>query len=181
MVRQDKEINTNFLDYEEGNADVLQATITISREVTAGGQQYIHVIAGGQELYSFWHNPKKSKNPKHTGGKAPYIMVMTQELEKFKTVAGDSDFEVESCIGFLTCMAKYIEWKTGKLIHPRSKKALKYKDLVGIVTFGKRKLDSVIYTLKDFNLLSHTAEGYFVSRKIIKKGQGEIKFIEGDD
>jgi hypothetical protein len=181
MDRRDKEINTNFLDYEEGNADVLQATITISREVTTGGQQYIHVMVGGQELYSFWHNPSKSKDPKHTGGKAPYVMIMTQELEKFKALAIKSDFEVEPCIGFLTCLAKYIEWKTGKLIHPRSKKALKYKDLASIATFGKRKLDNIIYTLKEFNLLSHTAEGYFISRKIIKKGAGEVKFIEGDD
>ena len=154
-----------------------QGDLLISREGNLSGSHIIRVkvIAENADLpmYEFWYNPNKVKknntNPKHAGGKKPYIMVMVEEIEKLR---GQKVKNVEELVGFLVCLAQYIQWNTGKLIHKRSKKPIQYKDLQGLFGCGNKKLNRILSDLKAHDLLFGTQEGYFVSSGFIKKGKG---------
>lgn len=137
-------------------------------------------------MFSFWNNPKKKNRekiivdengveateipPKHTGGKKPYIMVMQEEVERLRSEGVKG---VEELIGYCVSMGKYIEWNTGKLIHKRSKKPLKYSDLLDIYKCSNNKLSRMISEMKEHDLLYKTEEGYFISSRLLKKGKGK--------
>ncbi len=164
------EINNKWLDFLNGNNNVAKVEVIISREKTNNGPELIHVSVGDREIYQFWHNPSKSKEvqPKHTGGKKPYLMLMIGHLEQLrKSNIGN----VEELIGFIVCLGNNIEWNTGRLIHKRSKKQLKYEDLQNMFSCGKRKLDRIIKDLRDNDLLTSNQDGYFISGDLIKKGR----------
>ena len=142
----------------------------MSRETAPNGYELIHVLVDGVEWYSFWHNPKtktRDSPPKNTGGKKPYLMVMVQEIELLRGRGVDN---VEELVGFIVCLGKSIEWSTGRLIKGRKKESMQYADLVQMFSGGRRKLDRIIKQLKDHELIYHSNDGYFVGRKIIKKG-----------
>ena len=161
---------------------MVNGNFTITREKTSNGSEYIRVLpenktTEGMELYTFWYNPKSenkdpSKKPKHTGGKKPYVMLMVDEMEDLKEKGVKN---VEELIGYVVSLSKYIEWHTGKLIHKRSKKPLKYKDLQQIYGCSNKKLNKMINLMKEHDLLYYTDEGYFISSRFIKKGKSQNK------
>lgn len=162
-----------LLDFLNGTANAVRLNVVISREVLPNGSQYIVISSDEGVRYEFYQNPKKPAKkdrppPKHTGGKKPYIMLMVDEVEQLRE-QGVSN--VEELIGFLACLGKYIEWNTGRLIHKRSKKLLKYKDLQNIFTFGNKKLNRILNELKSHDLLFSTQEWYVVATRLIKKGK----------
>lgn len=164
------EINNKWLDFLNGNNNVAKVEVIISREKTNNGPELIHVSVGGREIYQFWNNPNKSKDtqPKHIGGKKPYIILMVEQIQNLK----DRNINnVEELVGFMVCLGNNIEWGTGKLINKRSKKPLKYDDLQKLFSGGKRKLDRIIRELRENDLLSSNQEGYFISSDLIKKGK----------
>lgn len=168
-------MDTDLFSFIKGDSNVIQTDAIISREITPTGQQYIHITVGNKVLYEFWHNPDKIDNkesppPKHTGGKKPYVMLMVEEVEKLREQGIPN---VEELIGYLSCLGRYVEWGTGRIIHKRSKNPLRYKDLQGLFTCGKRKLDRVLGELKEHGLLTNNQEGYFISQKLIKKGKAK--------
>ncbi len=184
-------------DYYDGISNVLvlddRFTFKTTRDVAPNGYEYIeeYIIekATGKEYFfrKMWHNPKgnivkdKTKS-KNTGGKQPYLMLMVNEVENLKKKDLDNRLDV---IGFITLVGKNVEWNTGRLINVRSKKHLQYKDLLEITGCGKTKLDKIIKTMKDNNLLSYVRPssakqgGYFISSRIIKKGN--MKGVIEDD
>lgn len=93
-------------------------------------------------------------------------MLMTEEIEKLQ---GKVD-NPEELVGFIALLSRNIEWNTGKLIGVRNKNQLKYADLLEIFK-SKRKLDRILNGLQEHGLLTNTKDGYFVSRKLIKKGK----------
>lgn len=152
-----------------GEINAIQTSVIITREKKAKSpQEYIHIMCGDEEIYSFWRscNSKPSQR-KGMGGKKPYIMVMLQRMEELKK---NNLPNVEEIIGVLVLLSNNIEWSTGRLINKRSKRSLKYDDLTKIVSFSSRKLDRLIGVMKQNNLLNNTSEGYFISRDLIKKG-----------
>ena len=163
-------MNADLIDYLQNNSNVVSVNVIISRETTKNGSQYIHINAGDKVLYEFWHNPNKQDDnkPKSTGGKKPYLMLMVQEIEKLRSSGVKN---TEELIGFIACLGQNVEWNTGKLIHKRSKKPLKYKELQNMFQCGKRKLDRVLGDLKSNGLLVNTQEGYFISSDLVKKGK----------
>lgn len=152
--------------------------LSISREFAKGVECiYINEIKEGETrpLYPpLWYNPAKKtkteKQPKHTGGKQPYIMLMVNEVESLREQGVKN---IEELIGYVVILGKYIEWNTGKLIHKRSKKPLMYKDLQEIYSCSKPKLNKMINLMKEHDLLYYTDEGYFISSKYIKKGKSK--------
>jgi hypothetical protein len=163
-------MDKNLVKYVVGETDIAQANVILVREKTNKGMQRIQVKCGDDLLYEFWHNPSGKQGrspPKHSGGKKPYIMLMVEQVEELRK-QGVKD--VEELIGFLVCLGNFVEWNTGRLIQKRSKKSLRYDDLLKLVSFGKRKLDKIITELKKHDLLFNTTEGYFISGKLIKKG-----------
>jgi len=184
-------------DYYDGISNVLvlddRFTFKTTRDVAPNGYEYIeeYIIekATGKEYFfrKMWHNPKgdivkdKAKS-KNTGGKQPYFMVMINEVEKLKKLDVKDRLDIT---GFITIVGKNIEWNTGRLINTRSKKQLQYKDLMKITGCGKTKLDRILNTMKDNNLLTYEKPstdkdgGYFISSRIIKKGN--MKGVIEDD
>ena len=170
-------MDKNILQYIVGETNVLQTNVIISRETTSRGMQYIHVTAGDEVLYEFWHNPNnvpKDKKPKHSGGKKPYLMLMVEQVEELRKSGVKN---VPELIGYLVCLGKYVEWSTGRLIQARSKKSLQYKHLQQIFTCSNKTLNKILADLKEYDLLFHTTEGYFISPKLIKKGAAMFWFL----
>ena len=113
-----------------------------------------------------------TSKPKTMGGKQPYLMVMINEIEAMKKsefTAGD----INEQIGYLCCLGKNIEWNTGKLINTKTKQALKYNDLMKLFKCSNKKLNRLIGQMKENEIIYGTAQGYFVSRRFIKKGKKE--------
>lgn len=154
-----------------GEVNIVQLNdVLLSREKNNKGMEYIHIKPTGcnDDLYTFWHNPYKNK-PKdpnkparHTGGgKKAYVMVM---LEKLKEI---NDSEI---VGDLVRLSEYIEWGTGRLIDKRKKTPLRFDDIKKIFKCSNGNLTKRINKMKDYNLLEHKTEGYFISPDFIKKG-----------
>lgn len=162
----------NILDFINGTTKAVKAEFVFTREDTDKGMQHITVKVGETELYDFWVNPKKPRGerppPKHTGGKKPYIMLMVEEIKKLKEQRIDN---IGDIVGCFVLLADNIEWGTGRLIHKRNKKSLKYKDLLENLPYGNNKLSKIISKLKEHDLLSNNSEGYFISTKLFKKGK----------
>lgn len=152
-----------------GEVNVIKANVIITREKKAKSpQEYIHIMSGEEEIYSFWRSSESAPTKgKSTGGKKPYVMLMLQRLEELQE---QNIPNFEEIIGVLVLLSKNIEWSTGRLINKRSKKQLKYEDLIKLVTFSSRKLDKLISVMKQYKLISNTSEGYFISQSFIKKG-----------
>lgn len=165
-------INIKLRDFilKSSNAAPLNDAI-ISREVAPNGCELIRIICEDNEIYQFWNNPEKKppdKPPKHIGGKKPYIMLMIDEVKKLKDQKVKNAGELLGCLVYL---AEFVEWGTGRLIKKRSKKPIRYKDLLEILPYGNSKLNHVLTDLKKYGLLSNSSEGYFISDNLIKKGK----------
>lgn len=170
-------MDRNLLRYLNRETNVYVGSLKLTRDIAPNGREYIRVClpgedAGDRELYQHWHNPgatkKNSETPKHTGGKAPYLMLMVNEVEKLRS-AGVKN--VEELIGYLVCLGKHIEWNTGRLIHKKGKKPLRYGDLLEIYKCSKPKLNKMLALMKEHELLYHTDAGYFVAARMVKKGK----------
>lgn len=162
-----------LLSYINRESDTFAGELTITREVAPNGSEYVRIcLPDDRLLYDFWHNPNKpkrnSKNPKHAGGRKPYLMLMSEEVSRLR---GKGIKDVEELIGYLASLGEYIEWNTGRLIHTRSKSPLQYKDLLEIYKCSKPKLNKMLGKMREHELLYHTDEGYHVSSKLIKKGK----------
>lgn len=119
------------------------------------------------------------EKPKSMGGKKPYVMLMTEEVKKLLEKNIKNADEV---LGFLTILSGYMEFHTGKLIDKRQRLKkkqlpLQYTDLLKICKYSRTKLDKMIKTTKDYNLIYYEKPtkdnegGYFISTNIIKKGK----------
>lgn len=164
-----------LLSYFSNESNVVEVKALISREKTDKGMELIHISVDGKEVYSFWYNPvseKKVSSPKNTGGKKPYVMLMVEKLEELRESGTNN---VEEAIGFLVLLSDNIEWHTGRLINKRSKKSLKYADLLSKYSNGKYRFEKLMKLLSDNNLLEHKPEGYFISRHLIKKGKERVR------
>jgi len=163
-------MDKNLLEFLAGERDVIILDgVVFSKERKRNGTEYITVIIDNKPSFGFWNNPDnlKTNKPKHTGGKKSYVMLMIEEVEKMRSQEVTNIVELVGCI---TCLSRYIEWGTGKLVHFRSKKPIQFKDFGDIFQFGRSKLLKILKQLKDLNLLVNTQEGYFISQTIIKKG-----------
>jgi hypothetical protein len=168
-------MDESLLEFINRNVNATNANVAISREFAGNGREHIYISVDGKPWYNFWHDPNKSKSrdsPKHSGGKKPYVMVMTEKIDELKK---NGIKNVEEMIGFLVCLGKYIEWNTGRLINVRSKKSLLYADIQKIYGCSNNKLNRILAELKEHDLLLNAAEGYFVSRSLIKKGKSKNK------
>ena len=165
-------MDKGLLDFINGSKSSVLVSAMLVKSVFPNGTQQITLEVEGKELYTFCHNPSKRKakdpdKPKNTGGKKPYLMVMIQEIEKLKKEGITNLVEIT---GFLLFLGSNIEWNTGRLINRRSKKSLNRNDIGKIVPWSRYKIDNMIISLEEHDLLFKTSDGFFVSRNIIKKG-----------
>lgn len=141
-----------------------------------------------RELFNKFHRDYHGgyKDPdrkrKSVGGKKPYVMLMTKEIQALReSFVEDKVKNYNEIIGCLINFSEYMEWGTGKLIDKRQKLKkkqipLKYKDLLEISSYSKGKFESMMKIMKDYKLLWHSDEneenkGYFISQEYFKKGK----------
>lgn len=169
-------MDKEMLRYLNGESNVFEGRLKITRDIAPNGMEYIRIcLTDGddeKEIYTYWRNPqadkKNKENPKHTGGKKPYLMLMIEEVTKLRKKKVPNIAEL---VGFLVCLGENIEWNTGRLMNKRSKKSLQYKDLLEIYGCSKPKFNKMLGLMRNHDLLYHTNEGYFISPKLIKKGR----------
>lgn len=154
--------------YLNGEQNAVRDEFIISREGT-GDWEHVHVSHPDlpEPLYQFWAGKKKKAKgaPKHTGGKKPYVMLM---IEKLTGLIADG-LPAES-VGYLVCLAPYIEWGTGELKVGRKKRQMKVADIEKVFRKSHRHTLRIISDLKEKDLLYRTQRGYVVSRELLKKG-----------
>lgn len=167
-------MDKEFLEFLNGNKSAAKIEVIFLREEMPNRVQHITIKLDDKPIYDFWVNPKKPKGekppPKNTGGKKPYIMIMVNEVKKLREQGVKN---VEELIGYLVCLAEFVEWGTGRLINKRSKKQLKYDDLLKMFTCSHIKLNQILTDLKKYDLLTNNSEGYFISGRFIKKGKSK--------
>lgn len=168
-------MDKHVLRFLNGEVNVARIEFIVTRQPRMpNGAEHITAVPIDGEYISFerWHNPKKEQSnnetPKHSGGKKPYVMLMVEEIDRLRD---EGVKNVEELLGFLVCLSRYVQWNTGKLIRRRSKRPLQYKDLSEMFSCGNRKLNRILKSLQENDLLYSTTEGYFVSTRIIKKGK----------
>jgi len=167
--------------YLFGNHNAAITTVVLLREPASDGMEHITIKTadGENTLYEFWHNSNKVAKqnkgpPRHTGGKSPYVKLMTEEIRRMQKEGLNGR---EECLGVLLYLSDNIEWGTGRLINKRSKKPLQRADLSKVLGYSNEKLNRIIKNLKDNDLLAYSPEGYFISSRLIQKGTNKK---EGD-
>ena len=172
-------MDKKICDFYNEDSDILPLPpgSYVIREKSSNGTNFmtLKMVDGEKDyiLFSWWDNPnkpaKKDKDPpKHTGGKQPYVMLMTKEVEK---LGREGVRNVAELVGHLSLLGDYIEWNTGKLINRRTKRPLKYKEVQTIFTCGNKKLNRLLGDMKKHELLYSASGGYVISSRLIKKGK----------
>ena len=164
-------VKSDFLKYLSGEKNAVRDEFILSREKSNGNELvFVSHPEISKPVYSFWRAGGKEKNsnqnPKHTGGKKPYAMVMLNELV---SVLGKG-VPIE-LIGYLVALAPYAEWGTGRLVCGRKKRKMQVADIEKVFRKSRRTTLNTLSTLKKHGLLSCTDEGYFISSHLIKKGR----------
>lgn len=131
-----------------------------------------------RSYYGEYKDPERKR--KTTGGKEPYIMLMTKEIQELRKKFIENKINNHNeIIGYLINLSEYMEWGTGKLIDKRQRLKkkqlpLKYKDLLGVSGYSKTKFENILKVMKDYKLLWYSEEenkGYFISTIYFKKGK----------
>jgi hypothetical protein len=163
-------VKEEMLKYLRGERNVVRDEFILSRE---RGDKSDFILVQHPEIqepiYSFWvsrqRRAKRTAGPKHTGGRKPYVMVMIQELTALIASGVPADV-----VGYLICLAPYIEWGTGKLLVGRKKRQMKAEDIAEVFKKSYRHTLRILDEMKKYGLLSCEEGGYFISRSLIKKG-----------
>lgn len=120
------------------------------------------------------------RKPKGTGGKKPYVMLMTKNIQELrKKFIEDKISNYNEIIGYLINLSEHMDWNTGKLIDKRQRLKkkqlpLKYNDLIDISGYSKAKFENIFKVMKNYKLLWYSEEenkGYFISTIYFKKGK----------
>lgn len=102
--------------------------------------------------------------PKHTGGKEPYVMLMTNETCK---LYGRISIEALGCFMMLSSC---VEWHTGILKSGNG--AMTTVDLQKYWNIGKLRTKRIIAELKKYQMLGYDLHkrSYILSRQFLKRG-----------
>lgn len=161
-------LRNGLKEYLSGMKNAVRDEFIISRErskKTDSELVFIQHPEMREPLYTFWHTRRSGKKPKHTGGKKPYVMLMVEGLIELMEKGMPAEYA-----GYLLYLVPYIEWGTGRLLYGRTKRSMKFRDIQKIFDRSYVTTLKIISRLKQYNLLTHTKEGYFISRDIVKRG-----------
>lgn len=130
--------------------------------------QYLYEFSSGDPrlIGPFWQVPdKQNSKPKHAGGKPEYLKLFASELDKMGKKLPDQD------LGAAFRMASYCDWKTGILVHPRTKKPLDYAGLQRLTKYPNNTLSRRISALKKAGVLLKNEQGnYKINPELLQKG-----------
>lgn len=169
-----------MIDFLSGVKNAVKGDgLILSRERIGTAGEFIHVSTPDREepLYRLWNKKKQTKAPqkasdpipKHTGGKAPYIMLMEGADEVI------SKLSVEAAGILLKLLyGGHVEWHTGRVIVKHNKKSMTLIELARYFKpIGKNKLRKILAELASMEAMEYnpSSHAYFISRKIARKGR----------
>lgn len=184
------EMKEETREYLRGERNATRDEFVLSREAV-GQAERVYLSLPDEEnttIYELWtKKAKKNKRatpvgdivtmevvdsraeqePKHTGGKRPYVMVMQDKSKEIESLSLESR-------GFLLTLycSGCVEWNTGKIIHRRTKKNLHRATMPKQFNVSPTALKSVLAELSGKKIITYdpSQKAYFVSRDFAKKG-----------
>lgn len=173
-------MNKDTADYLNYNKNVTKDEFVIGRE-RSGKRELIMVSLPdtNEPLYALWNSRKTAKKykkddkcdiafkevqPKGTGGKETYVMLMVSEFDRAK-------LSLEAG-GLMLSLIKQIDWHTGKITDHKS--PMTKQDISVHSNVNMTQLNKIIKELTNKKVLYYkkSERAYFVNRKFIKKGGG---------
>ncbi len=167
-------MRANINRYLNGEINAVRDEFVLSRERARDAELiYISHPEREQPIYQFWQSTARRKRqevsearqPKHIGGKQPYVMLMIRDLVRLMEAGMPPKYA-----GYILYLVPYFEWGTGRLICGRKKRSMIFDDLVQVWGVSRVTCQRVVRALKEYGIISHTTDGYYVSRKFAKKG-----------
>lgn len=161
------------IDFISGYRNAVQDNFILSRE-RSGLREFVTVSHPDKEepLYTLWSGKKKRSAsdpiPKHTGGKAPYVMLM----EGADDVISKLSIEASGLLLKLL-YGGHVEWHTGRVIVKHNKKPMTLIELTRYFSIGKKKLRKILTELASMEAMEYNpgSHAYFISRNIARKGR----------
>ena len=167
-----------------GEIDVLDlgGGIILSRERTKRNADLWHFSDGEKDVKQMWvkrskESMEKDRKDFQTGGREPYTMHMDrayQELMKRET-AGD----LMKQFGFVSMVQYFTEYGTGRIVNRRTKKSMTGAEIAKKVGIALPTFKKLVRDMKANGIIEHRADGYYISRRLIKKGRGNVQPIHG--
>lgn len=177
------------LEYISGLRNAVKDEFIIGRE-RAGNSELIFVSLPESErpLYALWNSKKTAKKykvkkndtdekldeikfekvePKGTGGKEVYIMLMEYALSELNK----KNISINAA-GAIVKLIDCIEWGTGKLCRKRDSKILNRNMIKEILKVSDNSLRKILKELKILNVLCYDnkKKAYFFNTKYLRKG-----------
>jgi len=163
-------MGSDYQDFKSGKVNYYRSgTLSIGRERIPGKKSDYYIIKNGDEIVHDWFGilGKKTGEKKTMGGKAPYVMVMTEKIgEMVREGKATTDQ-----LGCLAVLSANIEWGTGRLIKKRSKKSMQANDIQEVLGISHGTWAKKVKELKDNSLMTVNKDGYFISTDLFKKGE----------
>ena len=164
-------MDKDFLKFYNGENNYYRSgNLSIGREPLPNSGRVYYIIKHDDKeteytLHEFWTSKlgqKLNMNKKSTGGKKPYVMLMTEALYNTNITPTN--------IGYLIKLTHNIEWGTGRLIDRKTKKPLTGDSIASVLGTSSSTVDKLIKDLKQNNAIRKESDGYFISTELFKKG-----------
>lgn len=170
-------------EYLMGERNAIRDEFILSRE-RKGRNEYISLSLPdrSEPVYKLWtkkninKKPVKAvgeiietKQPKHTGGKRPYVMLMQDQQDILNKLSMDAAGLLLKIMG-----GGFIEWDTGRIIDRRSKKPLTISMVRARYKLNTTKTKALIKELTENKVIKYDRKqrSYFFNANFAKKGVG---------
>ncbi len=184
-----------MIEYLNGDRNAVRDEFILSRE-RSGSSELVRVSIPevDEPLYSLWKSAKKRRKlripveeepdiieqaqvkeqaaeqpqPKHTGGKKPYVMLMEGKSEEIRGLSLEAS-------GLLLKLfyGGCIEWHTGRIISKLDKRPLALSAMAKRFKVGKNRLRQIMAELSAVGMVRYDPKkhAYFADRSIARKGR----------
>lgn len=170
-------------EYILGERNATRDEFILSREKVRGSE-YISLSLPDKEepIYKLWTRKKRTykkpsqavgeievKQPKHTGGKRPYIMLMQDQRDTINKLSNHAAGLMMKLLA-----GGFVEWDTGRLIDRRSKKPLTISMVRARYKLDTTKTKTLIKELTENKVIKYDRKqrSYFFNANFAKKGVG---------
>lgn len=173
LNRSSKPMDKMFLRFINGENNYYRTgNLSIGREPMGNGTDYYIIKFDDSErsciLFDFYTKSLGKRTPRYkrgTGGKEPYIMLLTNRLQ-------ESGLDAKK-VGYLTMLAPYVEWGTGRLVTGRKKRQMLAPEIHEALGISHNTWNKAIKEFKEREIMTVTKDGYFISTELFKKGSNK--------
>ena len=169
-------------EYLVGERNATRDEFILSREKVRGSEYISLSLPDRNEpIYKLWTRKKiykkpsqavgeiEVKQPKHTGGKRPYIMLMQDQRDTINKLSNQAAGLMMKLLA-----GGFIEWDTGRIIDRRSKKPLTISMIRSRYKLDTTKTKGLIKELTENKVIKYDRKqrSYFFNADFARKGAG---------